>query len=339
MAVTIKDIAQEAGVSFQVVSAVLNDRKGSRASVATRERILEIAERMGYQKNFGYLLMRGQETDTVGIFVSVNYRRYMEQTRQLTLLLTEQLCAMGYASFLHTFCDDARQNRKKVMELLNRGTHACILLGAPWGYRDILKLLQYKDVRYISDSGDYPRHVMYDRSGRLKLLASFKQRFPGCFKVMCQEWETGPEGHIMKDMRVTFPEYSEEEIRRELLYIIPRIDYNGKDIEVRLFQAGAAFTETLMQTFPATQAIYYMNDYFALGGGHYLAGNGWIVGKDIALGGHDAPIAQKISSLPISTVEFDIDSMAKELIAELFTDGPCDKIVPCIVRNLLDKKS
>lgn len=339
MAVTIKDIAQKAGVSFQVVSAVLNDRKGSRASVATRERILKIAEQMGYQKNFGYLLMRGQETDTVGIFVSVNYRRYMEQTRQLILMLTEQLCAMGYASFLHTFSDDARQNQKKVTELLNRGAHACILLGAPVGHLGILNLLQDKKIRYISDSENFPRHVMYDRSGRLKLLASFKQKFPGCFKVMCQEWETGSEGHIMKDMRRTFPELTEEEIRRKLLYIIPKIDYNEKDVEVRLFQAGVAFTEKLMQAFPETRAVYYMNDYFALGGAHFFSERGWVVGKDIALGGHDAPIAQKISSLPISTVEFDIDSMAKELISELFTDGPCDKVIPCFVRNLLDEKA
>ena len=53
--VTLKDIAREAGVSVALVSFVMNNRTGAdgkpkyRVGEATRERILEVARRLGYE--------------------------------------------------------------------------------------------------------------------------------------------------------------------------------------------------------------------------------------------------------------------------------------------------
>ena len=47
---TLKDIAEEAGVSVMTVSNVLNG-KSSRTSATTKERVLEIAKRNGYVIN------------------------------------------------------------------------------------------------------------------------------------------------------------------------------------------------------------------------------------------------------------------------------------------------
>ena len=44
--VTIADVAQEAGVSMMTVSRAINNKEG--ISEETRQRILEIAERIGY---------------------------------------------------------------------------------------------------------------------------------------------------------------------------------------------------------------------------------------------------------------------------------------------------
>lgn len=46
---TIHDVAREAGVSYQTVSRVLNN--SSEVAAATRERVLQIMEAMGYQRN------------------------------------------------------------------------------------------------------------------------------------------------------------------------------------------------------------------------------------------------------------------------------------------------
>lgn len=66
--VSLKDIAARVGVSFQTVSKVLNG-KGS-VSPATRQRILQVAEELGYVPNAVARSLVRQKTRTIGIVAS-----------------------------------------------------------------------------------------------------------------------------------------------------------------------------------------------------------------------------------------------------------------------------
>jgi LacI family transcriptional regulator len=74
--ITIKDIAQEAGVSIALVSFVMNNRIGAdgkqkyRVSAATRERILEVARRLNYQPNSAARTLRQGRTHVLGVLLS-----------------------------------------------------------------------------------------------------------------------------------------------------------------------------------------------------------------------------------------------------------------------------
>ena len=74
--VTIKDIAREAGVSIALVSFVMNNRieangkKKYRVSEVTRQKILEVAERMNYRPSSAARMLRQGRTHTLGIIVS-----------------------------------------------------------------------------------------------------------------------------------------------------------------------------------------------------------------------------------------------------------------------------
>ncbi len=65
MKVTLKTIAEEAGLSVTTVSRAL----GGYADVneETRNRIIEIAERLGYQPNLTARHLRSKFTDTIGM--------------------------------------------------------------------------------------------------------------------------------------------------------------------------------------------------------------------------------------------------------------------------------
>jgi LacI family transcriptional regulator len=68
MPVTIKQIAQQAKVSHGAVSAVLNDRQNTiRVSDETRQRILRIAEELGYRRNSLAAGLRGGKTRSIGL--------------------------------------------------------------------------------------------------------------------------------------------------------------------------------------------------------------------------------------------------------------------------------
>jgi transcriptional regulator with XRE-family HTH domain len=65
---TVKDIARLAGLSQAAVSYALSGRS-SRVSDATRQRVLKVAEELGYQPNVLARVMKGKETGLLGIIV------------------------------------------------------------------------------------------------------------------------------------------------------------------------------------------------------------------------------------------------------------------------------
>jgi LacI family transcriptional regulator len=67
--VTIKNIAQDLGISHSTVSRVLNDKQSHLISDATRERIMEAASRLGYRPNRIAQALQGKGTQLIGIFV------------------------------------------------------------------------------------------------------------------------------------------------------------------------------------------------------------------------------------------------------------------------------
>jgi LacI family transcriptional regulator len=67
--ITIKQIAQELGISHSTVSRVLNDKQSNLVSETTRDRIVEAARRMGYRPSRIARALQGKSTDLIGVFV------------------------------------------------------------------------------------------------------------------------------------------------------------------------------------------------------------------------------------------------------------------------------
>ena len=69
MAVTVRDVAAEAGVSFQLVSAVLGGKKYAHASASTREKIQKTARKLGYVPNASARILRGDASKIIGVLI------------------------------------------------------------------------------------------------------------------------------------------------------------------------------------------------------------------------------------------------------------------------------
>lgn len=63
--ISIKDIAKECGVSVATVSKALNDQKD--VSKTTKEKVLDVANRLGYTTNQAAKALRTKKTDNIGI--------------------------------------------------------------------------------------------------------------------------------------------------------------------------------------------------------------------------------------------------------------------------------
>ncbi|NIK57332.1 LacI family DNA-binding transcriptional regulator [Kribbella shirazensis] len=62
---SVKDVAREAGVSFQTVSRVLNG--GSRVAESTRARVLQVAAELGYRRNDNARALVTNRSRTIGV--------------------------------------------------------------------------------------------------------------------------------------------------------------------------------------------------------------------------------------------------------------------------------
>ncbi len=95
MSVTIKDIAEQAGVSFSTVSKAL--RNSPLVQEKTKRRILEIADRMGYQPNISARRLVSKRSNIIGVvWPSV------ERTALSTLItnINDRLENQGYTTML-----------------------------------------------------------------------------------------------------------------------------------------------------------------------------------------------------------------------------------------------
>ena len=85
--ISLKDIAEAAGVSTALVSFVLNGKKKEyRVGEETAQRILKIANEMNYQPNLAAKSLRSGKTKTIGLVVSDISNPFFSQLTRVTIL-------------------------------------------------------------------------------------------------------------------------------------------------------------------------------------------------------------------------------------------------------------
>lgn len=107
--VTINEIARRSGVSKGAVSYALNGRPG--VSAATRERILAVADQLGWAPNRTARLLSGSRTDTFGLILARDPRTLAREPFYMELVagLEEVLSTRSYALLLQVCTDTASE--------------------------------------------------------------------------------------------------------------------------------------------------------------------------------------------------------------------------------------
>jgi DNA-binding LacI/PurR family transcriptional regulator len=112
--VTLRHIAEEAGVTAATVSDILNDRDRCWASAATRTRVREAAARLGYQVNRAARLLRTGNSRLIGIVVSdLRNPFYVSLVRQLESFLQPQ----GYDVIIEDSRGEPEQEARALQSL------------------------------------------------------------------------------------------------------------------------------------------------------------------------------------------------------------------------------
>ena len=319
MAVTIKDIAKEAGVSFQAVSAVLNDTPGIRVSAEKREQILEIVKRLGYRRNFGYNLMHNKPTNTAAIIISTPFMAQEERNRTLSLQLMERFNDMQIATyFFDRMTKSPEQNLKHIRELIGRGVEAFIFIGCPIGHLEIQKELKKFHRTMVSFDGiGFDRNLQHDaHSARKKIISVLQEKVGEKFKVLLQEGSRSP--FFPNALQELYPDLDIEDIWQQKVIYMPRISWEG-DLAAMQFTNAYTAVEKLLKTAPDIRGFCFNNDAQALGAAAYLSTHGFTIGKDVFVAGFNADLSVRMQTNPIITAALPYSKVVDILIRESYS--------------------
>lgn len=125
--VTLQQVAQAAEVHVSTVSRALDPSKASLVSDATRAKVVQVAEQLGYRPHLIASQLRRGQTQTVGVVVpDLGNPLYAPFVRGVTHALDDQ----GYVPLVADTQDDHERFRRTLRHLWNRRVDAIITTAA-----------------------------------------------------------------------------------------------------------------------------------------------------------------------------------------------------------------
>ena len=152
--ISLKDIAEAAGVSTALVSFVLNGKKKEyRVGEETAQRILKIANEMNYQPNLAAKSLRSGKTETIGLVVSDISNPFFSQ---LARVLEDEAAKRNYTVLFGSSDENKDKMDRVVGSLINKGVDGLIIVPCE-GSEKIISSLVHNNIplvlfdRYFSE--------------------------------------------------------------------------------------------------------------------------------------------------------------------------------------------
>lgn len=121
---TLQDVARAAGVSTATVSRCLNSP--DQVIEATRQRVLEAVQQLGYSPNFGAQAMAAKRTKTIGAIIPTMENAIFARGLQA---FQEELRRMGYTLLVASSSYRTDVEEEQIKTLVARGADALLLIG------------------------------------------------------------------------------------------------------------------------------------------------------------------------------------------------------------------
>jgi LacI family transcriptional regulator len=314
---TIRDVAEQAGVSIATVSRVLNDRAD--VSAGTRERVREVARSVGYTADAAARGLVTQRTQLVAVVVGDNAGHL-----DLSLLffgkvmaaISRRLAHAGYDSLLTQPSELGMQHR----------FDAAILIGID-GSDPLVTDLWARSLPYVGVDvrvgGRRNAFVGSDHAAGMRLALVHLHQL-GHERIA---HVAGPRNTVAGADRIAA-------FRREtrLLGLVQRDDY----LREADFSSAGGYRETsaLLALEERPTAIVAASDLMALAALQAIRDAGLRPGRDVAVVGFDDIEAAELAYPPLTTIRQDrqkLGTLAAERAIELIEHAdlrPADTILP-----------
>ncbi|PRX42722.1 LacI family transcriptional regulator [Planifilum fimeticola] len=314
-AVTIYDVAEEAGVSMATVSRVINGSPNVKP--ATRKKVLEAIRRLGYRPNAVARGLASKRTTTVGVVIpDISSAFFAELTRGI-----EDIANMYHYNIILCNSDQQKQKELQLSEtLLEKQVDGLLFLGGE----------VTDEHREIFDGAFVPvvLAATVDRKGKYPWVSiDQKQAAFDATDALIREGhrEIALIGGPLTDAINGYPRY---EGYREAL---EKHGLPFREDLVRIgdyrYRSGISAMESLLASQSPPTAVFVAGDEMAVAAIHAVQDAGKSVPEDVSIIGFDnIPLASQVRP-QLSTVSvpmYDIGAVAMRLLTKYMNDEPVE---------------
>jgi DNA-binding LacI/PurR family transcriptional regulator len=309
---TIKDIAQQSGVSLSTVSLVLNGNP--RISKATRDRVRKTMARLGYQPNRMARALAWRHTRTLAVLMPQLKHGFADvYFGEIVSGIYDKACKLGYKILLEVARTEFIDAKEYLQLFDQKFVDGILFIGANYRHR------------FIEDFADGSRPMLmvnnYSKEFDLNYVVS-NYRY-GAWQATQHLVRLGHERigfisgglHEIQTSQDIFESFQEVLTERNL-----PLDQNLVVDGWLTEEGGMKATEQLLRQDPELTAIFALNDKMALGAIKKLNELGLRVPQDIAVVGFD-DIPQASFAIPgLTTVHqplYEIGKQSCERLIEL----------------------
>lgn len=334
--VGIRDIAEEAGVSIGTVSKILNNRiDGVRIGADTRQRVTEIAQRLGYQPNPFASALRSNRSGIIGA-VNLNPGGWFMGRLGMEVQLAAQ--ERGIELFVGTVKQRADSVEAQLTILQGQLFDGFVLLGDMPNYRDLARKLKNLDKPFVSVAAgtniETPM-VHTDEALGIKMILDYLTGL-GHRKIAFLGSLAWP--MVTERLRVFRERLSTQGIPVPDDYVatMDNPPYQPEEFAAieRQHRVATAHTMSLLQGANPPTAIFCAADAFALGALKGAAQLGLTVPHDVSVTSFDGTDGTFTCQPELTTLRRPIEKVAQEAINLLLAliDSPND---PALQKRIL----
>jgi LacI family transcriptional regulator len=297
--ITIKQVAQEAGVSTQTVSRVINNRPD--VAPETRQRVLEVIERLGYRPSALARSLIRRRSHTLGVVVAG--LKYIGPSRTLNGI-AEQAEDMGYSLLLKALPRFDTGNVEPILNaLLVRQVDGII-----WAVSEVGDNRDWLQDRLP----DLPAPIMFLTMGQQADLSVVAvDNYSGGRMATEHLLEQGYRhiGHIAGPLE--WWEARQRKAGWQDALLEARLSVNDHKWAEGNWSpnSGERAIRQLLEQYPAMDAVFVGNDQMALSVAQVACRRGLKIPQDLAVVGFDGIPESAYFWPPLSTVEQDMHQL------------------------------
>lgn len=287
--VTIREVAESAGVSYATVSHVINNTR--LVSPETRERVLAAMDALNYRPNALARSLRQGKTNTLGLVLPDSANPFFAE---ISRSIEDEAFKRGYSVFLCNTERDTQRELFYVDVLSNRQVDGIIFVAAG-DQADSLDFLLHRKMPVVmidrnlsnvevdavltdNQLGGYlaTRHLLELGHTRIACIAGPSSITPSAERIIGYR-------NALEEAGILYDEA-----------LVLRGDYHA--------QSGMDITNSILSMNPRPTAIFALNDLMALGALRAAAEADCSVPEDLAVVGYDDLEIARFTNPPLTTI-------------------------------------